>query len=613
MRDKNLMKNIRNFCIIAHIDHGKSTLADRLLELTGTVDARRMRSQYLDSMELERERGITIKMAPVRMLYRKEVGLPKFSAGSPTSSASAQVEYVLNLIDTPGHSDFSYEVSRALAAVEGGILLVDGMQGIQAQTVSNFELARAAGLKLLGAINKVDLFRDRAELDALKREMGNMLGVSPGEILMVSGKTGEGVPELLREIVKRVPPPSSKGMGMKRALIFDSFYDEHRGVVASVRIADGSWADGERARLLATSSVFKIKEVGYFLPETTRQEELLAGEIGYVATGIKDPGCIRIGDTLAGEQVKGAPLPGYQEPEPRVFVSLYPEDSDEYDALKQALQKLHLNDAALSIAEDRNELLGRGFRIGFLGKLHYEITAERIEKEFGIALTHTYPSVMHRVKVGDRWEEVETADAVPIKAEIEEPIANVRIVLPPEYVRVLGALKQQFRMGTPHTEVSGNRLYVRVRMPLTELISDFEGKLKSVTEGYGSFSYELAGYEAADVVRVDVRIAGERVPGLSRIIHRGKAEREARKFAERLKEVLPRKQYAQAIQVLADGEIVAREDVPALKKDVTGYLYGGDRTRKMKLWQKQKEGKKRLKARGGAKLSTDVFRKLLEE
>ncbi len=587
------MKNIRNFCIIAHIDHGKSTLADRLLELTGTVDKRKMRSQYLDSMALERERGITIKLAPVRMEYGG---------------------YVLNLIDTPGHSDFSYEVSRALAAVEGGILLVDGQQGVQAQTMSNLALAREAGLTLVGAINKIDLFEDRAELDELKLELADLLGVQPSEILMVSGKTGEGVRELLDAMVQRVPHPSPKDAAANRALIFDSFYDEHRGIIASVRVVDGTVADGEGAVMLATGNTFKIKELGYFLPELAKRSALETGLIGYVATGVKDPGAVRIGDTVTAKgKEKTTPLPGYKEPKPRVFVSLYPEDADEYDALAQALQKLHLNDAALHIAEDRNELLGRGFRIGFLGKLHYEITAERLEREFGIALTHTYPSVVHRVRTGDEWREVETADAVPVKADVQEPIADVTIIIPPRYLGALSALKQQFRMAALHTETSGGHLQLRVRMPLTELIAGFENKLKSVTEGYGSFSYELAGFEEADVVRMDVEIAHERVPGLSRVIHRSKVEKEARRFAERLKEVLPRKQYAQAIQVIADGEVVAREDVPALKKNVTGKLYGGDVTRKLKLLEKQKKGKKRLKARGGAKLSTDVFRKLLGE
>jgi len=593
--------NIRNFCIIAHVDHGKSTLADRFLETTRAVPERRMKEQYLDQMALERERGITIKMAPVRMTYG---------------------EYILNLIDTPGHSDFSYEVSRALQAVEGGILLVDGKQGIQAQTLSHFQTAKEAGLTIIPAINKVDLFASHgdlaAELDELRSEIAELTETSPDKVYLVSGKTGQGVEELLRAVVHSVPCPkeTAGAGGAARALIFDSFYDNHQGIIASVRVFNGSFKEGQAVRFLASKSSCKAKEVGWFTPELRPAEAGLGeGDIGYIATGLKDPDAVLIGDTVTlaapGAKANIPALPGYEKPQSRMFASLFPEDADGYEKLKTGLERLRLNDAALMTLDDRNELLGRGFRVGFLGQLHYEITTARLAEEFGAPTLRTFPSVAYRVKEGDVWQTVTAPEAMPLHPDlVEEPIVDVRIIAPPKYMRSVMALHEAFRGEDMRTETVGKNLHIRMRIPLAEVVENFEDRLKSVTEGFGSFSYTPSGYAPAGVVRTDVLVSGERVPGLSRVLPKEKAVREGRRLAETLKKTLPRAQYVQAIQITSAGEIIAREDVPALKKNVTSHLYGGDRTRKMKLWQKQKRGKKRLLERGGklsAKVSKDLF------
>lgn len=610
-------EHIRNFVIIAHVDHGKSTLADRFLELTATVEKRKMKEQYLDQLELERERGITIKMAPVKMRYRFD-----------------GADYVLNLIDTPGHSDFSYEVSRALEAVEGAILLVDATQGIQAQTLANFRAAERAELAIVGAVNKVDLFqKDDPRLAGAVKETAELLRDSQSSIFKVSGKTGEGVEALLEEIIARVPPPRGSELpsGEKisgRALIFDSFYDNHKGVVAYIRVFDGAFDVGDTLYLAGTETESKAKEIGYFAPQlrSLEGETLGEGEIGYVATGVRDPEKIKIGDTILGfghgfrraeldEPVLAShALPGYHEPKPVVFVSFYPEDADEYGALKQALQKLKLNDSALSIEPDQNEVLGRGFKVGFLGRLHFEITAERLRREFGVPTTNTFPSVAYRVKSKGKWTVIVKPEELPQEFdEIWEPIIKIEILVPHDALSQIFSIQKKYRMSEIQTETIGERVKLSATMPLSELVSDFDDQLKSATKGMASFSYELGEYEKADVVRVDFLLAGNIVPGLSHFMPRESFEYEARRTVERLKELLPRQQFAQAVQARADGRIIAREDIPALRKDVTGYLYGGDRSRKMKLWKKQQRGKKRLKERAEVNIPANIFKELLKK
>jgi GTP-binding protein LepA len=594
--DSSSYKQIRNFVIIAHIDHGKSTLADRFLELTGTVSPHKMKAQYLDRLELERERGITIKMAPVKMLWHH-----------------AQVEYILNLIDTPGHSDFSYEVSRALKAVEGAILLVDATQGIQAQTLANLERARAEGLVIIGALNKIDL--NPAGQEKLTQELADLLRVSPDEIYKVSGKTGEGVRELLDAVVEKIPPP--KENVTPSVLIFSSLYDDHKGVVAFVRVFGGSanWRikAGAQSKLLAFNRSFKIKEVGYFAPELTPCVELCPGDIGYIATGIKNPDAIRIGDTI-GPVSGGQALPGFKIPSPVVFVSLYPAESDDYDNLKIALHKLHLQDSSFSIAADDSEVLGRGFQCGFLGRLHFEIVVQRLDREFGLNVVNSFPSVAYRVKLkSGAWVTIERARDFPADYLVaEEPVTRLTILAPLKYLGNILGLKEHFRMSEVKTETRGDYIIVNATLPLAELILDFDDKLKSVSQGFASFSYEFAGYEPIELRKMDVLVAGEVVPGLSRIVVKNELAYEGRKMVERLKGLLPRQQFAQAIQAAADGKIIARETIPALRKDVTGYLYGGDRSRKMKLWKKQKRGKSRLKEQGRVDISVEVFRELLK-
>lgn len=595
------MNNIRNFCIIAHIDHGKSTLADRFLEVTGTVEARRMKAQYLDQLELERERGITIKMAPVRMKYGG---------------------YVLNLIDTPGHSDFSYEVSRALHAVEGGVLLVDASQGVQAQTLANLLTAKKEGLTIVGAVNKVDLvLRDAhgaERIAAIKRDVAKLLGCTPEEIFSVSGKTGEGVKELLDGVIKKVPAPKVTNGSATRALIFDSFYDDHKGVIASVRVFEGAITKGDTVRLLATGASAQVKEIGYFAPELTADKDSLTeGMTGYLATGIREPHDVRIGDTVVVTRPGSAlpkALPGYEEARPVVFVSFYPEDADEHELLTKALEKLKLNDAALSIKPDQNEMLGRGYQVGFLGRLHFEIATERLRREFNVRVITTFPSVAYRVKIKNEWEVIQSAEDFPPEAKgVEEPTVELLILLPASELGSVLPLQKKFRMTSVHTTIVEDRAEITAVMPLAELVSDFDDQLKSATKGYASFSYRHGAYVPADVVKVDIMVAAARVPGLSRFFPRAVYEREARQMLARLKELLPRQQFAQALQASAEGRIIARDDISALKKDVTGYLYGGDRTRKMKLWKKQKRGKERLKERGEVSISPSVFKELLKK
>lgn len=586
--------------IIAHINHGKSTLADRLLEITGAVEPRKMRAQYLDKLELERERGITIKMAPVRLSY--------IFNSQP---------YILNLIDTPGHSDFSYEVSRALAAAEGAILLVDISKGIQAQTLANWQLAKAAGLKVIGAVNKIDLISEKTE--ELITEIATLIDCPAEEIIKVSGKTGQGIEELLKAVIQKIPQPQISNDKNFTALIFDSFYDDHKGVVASVRVFNGEINQADEIFLIASKTSFKIKELGWFMPELRKTEKLQAGEIGYIATGIKDPRRVKIGDTIVQKsKIKNQSgivgLAGYKEPKPVVFVSFFPESADEFEKLKICFEKLQLNDSALQIEPDQNEILGRGFKVGFLGRLHFEITAERLKREFATATINTFPSVVYRVKTKTGFLEIiKPEDLPPVFLEIEEPMVQVEIIMPAKFFNDFFSLQKIFRLKEISMENLRENIKISAKMPLVELISDFDEQLKSATQGYASFSYNLAGYEKANIIKVEVIVAGRTVPGLSRFLPRDSVIRESRLIVEKLKELLPRQQFVQAIQVKADNRIIAREDIPALKKDVAGYLYGGDRTRKMKLWQKQAQGKKKLKKLGQVKISAEIFKELLKK
>lgn len=605
------MENIRNFCIIAHIDHGKSTLADRLLEITKTVEKRLMQPQYLDQLELERERGITIKMAPVRMRYE----------------LNGQ-QYELNLIDTPGHSDFSYEVSRALAAVEGAILLVDATQGIQAQTLANFENARKAGLTIVGAVNKVDAAAPE-QIEAIVSDLSTLLGVPLETILRISGRTGQGVPELLAEVIKRVPPPKISSSPHSQALIFDSLYDEHKGVLAFVRVFSGSFITNGNFYLLAAKKDFKGKEVGYFAPQLRPIDKLEAGETGYIATGVKDPDILKIGDTISGS-LEAKALAGYKEPRPVVFVSFYPEDASKYDELKQALAKLRLTDSALKFEADFSEVLGRGFKGGFLGRLHFEIAAERLVREFKISTVHSFPSVAYRVRRGDKgetptqgrgetkWEVITNPKDFPSDyAAAEEPITRVEIVAPPDYLGAVLQMKQTFRFSKIETKTLNNKVVVTAELPLADLIRDLDDKLKSVTQGFASFFYEIIGYAPAAVQKLEVLVASHAVPGLTRILPKQDIEREARITVEKLKELLPKQQFVQAIQAAANGHVIARETIPAMKKLLGNFgKTGGDRTRKMKLWKKQQRGKERLKERGEStqiKIPASIFKELLKK
>ncbi len=584
------LNHIRNFCILAHVDHGKSTLADRLLEITHTVEARQMKPQYLDQMELERERGITIKMAPVRMEWNG---------------------YILNLIDTPGHSDFSYEVSRALAAVEGAILLVDATQGIQAQTFVNYERAKAAGLTIVGAVNKVDLYENNPEeIDMRVHELAKFLQIPPEGIFRVSGKTGAGVEELLRTVILKIPAPK-KSMD-RQALVFDSLYDDHKGVVAFVRVTGGRFKFGETVQLVAAREKFKIKEVGHFKPKLTAGSLLTEGEMGYIATGIKDPGILRIGDTVSDPN--GSALEGYNPPRPVVFVSLYPEDADDYDTLRLALGRLKLNDSSLQFEPETNDVLGRGFRCGFLGQLHFEITTERLDKEFNLAVISTFPSVAYTIKRRDRMEVIHSAENIREFDEIREPVVRVRIVAPASYIGNILQLITKFRAHNILSEPFEEKILVTAVMPLMSLIEDFDGSLKSISSGMASMSYEMSGDQPADLERVEILVAGDPVPGLTRFMYRDELESESRKTLLKLKDLLPQQQFAQALQAQSNGRIIARETIAAMKKNLGDFgKNGGDRTRKMKLWKKQKRGKERLKEMGRVTIPPNLFKELLKK
>lgn len=589
------MQNIRNFVIIAHIDHGKSTLADRMLEVTKTVEVRRMHAQYLDQMDLERERGITIKMAPVRMDYKVD-----------------GKDYILNLIDTPGHSDFAYEVSRALAAVEGAVLLVDATKGIQAQTLSNFRAAKKMGLTIVGAVNKIDMPAARSE--EVIHELALLLERNPEDIFNISAKTGEGVEELLKGVIKNVPAPKNDG-DEGRGLIFDSLYDDHKGILAYVRVFSGSFSAGGEAKLIATDTSFKSKEIGHFLPQPTSAGALAPGEIGYIATGIKEPELVKIGDTIAVGNKNQGMLAGYKEPTPVVFIAFYPDGATKFEDLKRALDRLRLTDAALTLEPDANEALGRGMKVGFLGQLHFDIIATRLQREFNLEFLTSFPSIAYRVKdrAGERI--IKEPHAFPDSPEkVWEPVINLEIVTPPKYLQGILALQSAYRLTINETETVGEALVLHGTMPLSELIRDFDDQMKSLSAGYASFSYELAGEAEADAEKMEILVAEEVVDALTRIVPKKDVERESRKTVERLKELLDKQQFSQSIQARVGGRIVARETIGAVKKKLGDFgKNGGDITRKMKLWRKQERGKERLQSSARVQVPVEVFREILKK
>jgi GTP-binding protein LepA len=597
---------IRNFSIIAHIDHGKSTLADRILELTHAVDQRSMRAQVLDSMDLERERGITIKAQAVRVFY---------TAGDGQT-------YQLHLIDTPGHVDFTYEVSRSLAACEGALLVVDASQGVEAQTVANTYLAVDAGLELIPCLNKIDL--PGAEPERVAGEVSELIGEPAESILKISGKTGAGVPEVLEELIRRVPPPSGDPDAPPRALIFDSQFDQYRGVIAYIRVVDGVFRKGEAIRAMAAGTHAEIDDIGVFSPQMTAVKQLAAGEVGYLITGIKDVTQLRVGDTLTTFARTGAarpaaeePLPGYREVKPLVFCGLFPIDSDRYPDLRDALEKLSLNDAALSWEPETSDALGFGFRCGFLGLLHMDIVRERLEREYDLELLATMPSVGFEVSLANGQEiEVHNPSDMPDPGgilEIREPFITASIIAPREFVGAVMELCQE-RRGEPAGMhyLSPERVQLTYELPLAEIVLDFFDQLKSRTRGYASLDYELHGVKPANLVKLDVLLAGDPVDALSMIVHREKAYDLGRSLAERLRKRIPRQQYDVPIQAAIGSHIIARETVKAFRKDVIAKCYGGDISRKRKLLEKQKEGKKRMKQVGRIEVPQEAFLAVLE-
>jgi GTP-binding protein LepA len=592
--------HIRNFCIIAHIDHGKSTLADRILELTHTVDARAMRAQVLDSMDLERERGITIKAQAVRVRYEARNG----------------ETYQLHLIDTPGHVDFSYEVSRSLAACEGAVLVVDASQGVEAQTLANTYMAVEAGLELIPTLNKIDL--PGAEPERVADEIADLIGEPVDDILLISGKTGAGVTDVLERIVERIPPPAGDPDAPARALIFDSEFDQYRGVVAYVRVVDGVFRKGEAIRTMVGASSAEIDEIGFFSPQMRPVQELAAGEVGYLITGIKDVTQLRVGDTLTTRANPALePLPGYRDVKPMVFCGLFPIDSERFPELRDALEKLTLNDAALSWEPESSDALGFGFRAGFLGLLHMDIVRERLEREYDLELLATMPSVGFEVTLTSGGEVVvhnpsDMPDPAAI-AEIREPMIRATIIAPKEFIGVVMELCRE-RRGT-HAGMhylSPERVQLTYDLPLAEIVIDFFDQLKSRTRGYASLDYEVTGMVPSNLVKLDVLLGGDTVDALSMIVHRDKAYELGKMLTERLRTKIPRQQYDVPIQAAIGSHVIARETVKAFRKDVIAKCYGGDITRKRKLLEKQKEGKKRMKRVGRIEVPQEAFLAVLE-
>lgn len=598
-----LQNQIRNFCIIAHIDHGKSTLADRLLETTHTVAQREMKEQLLDQMDIERERGITIKLQPVRMDYE---------------APSTKERFILNLIDTPGHVDFSYEVSRSLAACEGAILVVDSTQGIEAQTLANAYLAVEHGLTIIPVVNKIDLPNSDREKTA--QELISVFGFKEEEILYASGKTGEGVPEILEAIVARIPAPQGNAEAPTRALIFDSLYDIHRGVITYVRIIDGNLPSRTKIHMMGSSTNSESLEVGFFKPQKEKTETLQTGEVGYIVTGLREVGNARVGDTitLSSEKEKVEALPGYKHVVPMVYASIFPVSGDDYPMLRDAMEKLKLNDAALEFEPENIPSIGFGFRTGFLGLLHMDIVQERLTREYNLDLVLTAPSVAYEIITTSNEKKLVHApaqfpDPSTIK-EILEPWINVALLTPSEYIGPIMEIVTQRRGISKDIKYIGNeRVEMTFEMPLANIIIDFYDKLKSVSSGYASMNYEVLGMRAGELVKVDILVAGEKVDALAAIMHKSTAESEGRALVAKLKTLIPRQQFEIAIQAAIGAKVIARESISAFRKDVTTGLYGGDVTRKMKVLKKQKEGKKRMKKVGKVDIPQEAFLAVLKK
>ena len=590
---------IRNFAIIAHIDHGKSTLADRMLLKTGVVSERDFHNQILDDMDLERERGITIKASPVTLPYKQ-----------------GAVEYTLNLIDTPGHVDFSYEVSRALAACEGAILLVDASQGVEAQTVANAYLATEAGLDLIPVLSKIDL--PGAHPEEVIEEMHNILDIDPAEILRVSAKTGEGVDEVLRAVVARIRPPAGSQDAELRALIFDAEYDDYRGVVIHVRTFDGRLKAGQKIRMIQAGQVYEVTEVGRFAPRLLPAPELAAGDVGYIVAGIKLLQDVGVGDTVTlHDRPATVALPGYREAKPMVFCGLYPANNTDFESLRKAIEKLSLNDAAFHWAPETSGALGFGFRCGFLGLLHMDIVQERLERESGLDVIQTAPNVSYEVKLrSGQVVTVESPAALPEHGAIEEfrePVVRTELIIPVEHIGAIMKLAEERRGKYVRTEyLSPKRVILEYDLPLAEIVYDFYDKLKSATHGYGTMDYSFRGYFPSELARLDIMVAGERVDALATVVHRSVAERRGRQVLVKLRKTIPRHLFQIALQAAIGGHIIARENIAPMRKDVTAKCYGGDITRKRKLLEKQKEGKKRMKTIGSVTVPQEAFLAVLQ-